>query len=85
MNLLKSIVNRLFITVYCLDQFFSGFIFLKPDHTVSGEVGYARFKGKRWGKIVAPLINGLFFWQEDHCYWSIEWDEAEKPKFQIWK
>ena len=81
---LKFIVNRLFILAYALDQAGSAILFLKPDHTISGEIGYAKFKGKWWGKLLAPVINGLFFWQEDHCYWSIEWDEADKPPFRIW-
>ena len=82
---LKFLVNRVFILAYAIDQAGSAILFLKLDHTISGEIGYAKLQGKRWGKIWAPIINGLFLWQEDHCYWSIEWDEVNKPQFQIWK
>ena len=81
----KVIINRLFIILYCLDQFFSGLIFLKPDHTVSGEVGYAAYQGKSWGLFFEAIIDTIFFWQYKHCYHSIEWDEINKPQFKIWK
>lgn len=82
--LLKAVINRLFILAYGMDQLLSGVLFLKPDHTVSGEAGYAKHCGKRWGKLVAPLIDAVVFWQKDHCYQSIEWDEARKPPQRIW-
>ena len=85
LTVLKFIINRLFILAYALDQLGAAVLFLKPDHTISGEIGYAKFKGKRWGKLLAPIVNSLFFWQEDHCYRSIEWDEADKPQFKIWR
>lgn len=41
MNILKLIVNRLYCAVLSVDQLGSAVIFGRPDHTVSGEVGYA--------------------------------------------
>lgn len=41
MTLLKLIVNRLYCAVLSLDQLGSAVIFGRPDHTISGEVGYA--------------------------------------------
>ena len=84
MKLLKAIINRLFIIAYGLDQLLAGIILLKPDHTISGEAGYAKHCGKRWGRIVAPVIDAIVFWQPDHCHKSIEWDEARKPPQRIW-
>lgn len=47
------------------------------DHTISGRVGYKAHttKLKRW-LIAEMVINAIFFWDEDHCYNSIEWDRA---------
>lgn len=41
MSLLKLIVNRFYCAVLSLDQLGSAVIFGRPDHTISGEVGYA--------------------------------------------
>ena len=43
MALLKAIGNRLFIILRALNQLACGVIWLRPDHTISGEVGYAAF------------------------------------------
>ncbi len=48
MNLLKLFVNRAYCAVLSLDQLGSAVIFGRPDHTVSGEVGYAATLNKRW-------------------------------------
>ena len=85
MKLLKAILNRLCIVAYGLDQLASGIIFLKPDHTVSGEVGYAEYCGKKWGVVAALIINAIIFWHRNHCYESIEWDEVDKKPFSLWK
>ena len=49
MSLLKAIANRLFVILLALDQLICGVIWLRPDHTISGEVDYAAYHGKRWG------------------------------------
>ncbi|TMP23787.1 DNA helicase UvrD [Pseudoalteromonas ruthenica] len=47
------------------------------DHTISGRVGYfAHTTTKRRWKLAQGLINGLFFWDKNHCYNSIEWDRV---------
>ena len=66
-----------------LDQLICGVIWLRPDHTISGEVGYAAYHGKRWGRIAERFIDALF--GKGHCFNSIEWDEVNKPQFKIWK
>ena len=83
MNILKSIVNRLFIILLALDQLVCGVIWLRPDHTISGEVGYAAYLGKRWALITQKVIDTFF--GVGHCQESIEWDEINKPQFKIWK
>jgi len=47
------------------------------DMTISGKVGYNALttKKKRW-VIAEKAINTLFFFQPNHCYESIEWDEV---------
>ena len=55
MKALKSIANRLFIILLALDQLICGVIWLRPDHTISGEVGYAAYLGKRWALVAQKL------------------------------
>lgn len=83
MSLLKLIVNRLYCAVLSLDQLGSAVIFGRPDHTVSGEVGYAAYIGKRWALVTQKVIDTFF--GAGHCQESIEWDEINKPQFKIWK
>ena len=83
MNILKSIANRLFIILLALDQLICGVVWLRPDHTISGEVGYAAYLGKRWALITQKVIDTFF--GVGHCQKSIEWDEINKPQFKIWK
>ena len=83
MSTLKSIANRLFIILLALDQLICGVIWLRPDHTISGEVGYAAYLGKRWALIIQKVIDTFF--GVGHCQESIEWDEINKPQFKIWK
>lgn len=63
-----------------LDQFFNVLLLNgKPDHTISGRVGYHALKTKKWYWLAAEkVIDTIFFWQPNHCYNSIEWDEINK-------
>lgn len=83
MSLLKLIVNRFYCAVLSLDQLGSAVIFGRPDHTISGEVGYAAYLGKRWALVAQKVIDTFF--GAGHCQESIEWDEINKPQFKIWK
>jgi hypothetical protein len=48
-----------------------------PDHTISGRVGYKALTTQKKGWLIAEkAINTLFFFEKDHCYNSIEWDEV---------
>ena len=35
-----------------------------PDQTISARAYVASYSGKRWPML---LINGVFFWQSNHC------------------
>ena len=83
MSLLKLIVNRFYCAVLSLDQLGSAVIFGRPDHTISGEVGYAAYLGKRWALVAQKVIDTFF--GAGHCQESIEWDEINKPQFKIWE
>ena len=83
MKVLKSIANRLFIILLALDQLVCGVIWLRPDHTISGEVGYAALNNKAWALYAEQVIDMIF--GTNHCRKSIEWDEINKPQFKIWK
>ena len=83
MNILKLIVNRLYCAVLSVDQLGSAVIFGRPDHTVSGEVGYAATLNKRWALRAEKILDKVF--GAGHCQESIEWDEINKPQFKIWK
>ena len=83
MNIFKLVVNRLYCAVLSLDQLGSAVIFGRPDHTVSGEVGYAAYLGKSWALVAQKVIDTFF--GAGHCQESIEWDEINKPQFKIWE
>ena len=83
MNILKSIANRLFIILLALDQLGSAVIFGRPDHTVSGEVGYAATLNKSWALRAERGLDKVF--GEKHCYNAIEWDRAGNPPVKIWQ
>ena len=51
------------------------------DHTIYGEVSYAAYHGKRWGRIAERFIDALF--GKGHCFNSIEWDEVNKPQCKL--
>lgn len=60
-----------------IDQLFNALLGGKPDHTISGRVGFkASTVGGRW-LMAEWFINKLFWLDENHCYNSIEWDEVE--------
>lgn len=76
--MLEKIGNRILKILISIDQFANVLLGGDEDHTISGRVGYAAIQGKRWALIMEKIINTLFFFQEDHCRKSIEWDEVRK-------
>lgn len=62
-----------------LDQLFNVLILNgSEDHTISGRVGYKAHttKKKRW-LFLQKVIDAVFFFDKNHCYNSIEWDEVK--------
>lgn len=37
------------------------------DETLSAGAYRTELKGAFWGRFWRPLIDGLFFWQDEHC------------------
>ena len=75
MKIKKNYILRLLITV---DAFFNVLLLNgSEDHTISGRVGYKALTTKKYRWLLAEkFINALFFFDENHCYNSIEWDEV---------
>ena len=74
----KSKKNYLLRLLIVIDAFFNVLILNgSEDHTISGRVGYRAYttKKRRW-LLLEKIINGIFFFDENHCYKSIEWDEV---------
>ena len=51
-----------------------------PDHSISGHIGYEAKKGKTEYLQAEKVVNTLFWFDNDHCRDSIEWDRI-KAKF----
>lgn len=51
-----------------IDQLFNTLTGGYADETLSSRVWRLENKGKLSGKIFRPLIDFLFFFQEEHCY-----------------
>lgn len=62
-----------------VDQFFTTLIGGYPDETLSSYAYRMELQKAPIGKYVRPFIDGLFFWQEDHC--KTAW-ESERLRMQ---
>jgi hypothetical protein len=71
---MKLYILRVLIAI---DQLINTLLGGYPDHTISGRVGYAAFKGNKLAKILEKCINLLFWFDKNHCFNSIEWDEVD--------
>ena len=73
-RVIESRILRLLVTV---DAFFNVLLLNgSEDHTISGRVGYMSLttSKKRWA-YAEKLIDTLFFFDPNHCFNSIEYDE----------
>ncbi len=52
-----------------LDQLMNTILGGNPDETLSSRAYHLKQKGIYW---YANIINGIFFWQQDHCEESKE-------------
>lgn len=65
----------LFNVLICLDLLGSALTGGIPGETLSGRAGSARQQGKLKGKILAPMID-LLFWNKLHCQTAMTTDVA---------
>lgn len=61
------------------DQFINVLFLGQPDETVSSRAWRCKDANSFW-KFMRKLIDTLFFWQKDHCYYSYV---AEIERHQI--
>ena len=62
------------------DQLINTILGGMADETISSRAHRNRHKNWRW-RFMRRLIDGLFFWQKDHCYQSYlaELDRKQLP------
>lgn len=53
-----------------IDQLLNALLFGSPDETLSSRAYRSDVSNKLFGKFFRPLIDCLFFWQDNHCYQS---------------
>lgn len=78
--ILRCIGKYVLNIMISIDQLCNAILFGNVDHTISGRVGYNALLGSFWALYAQELINLLFFFDKDHCYTSIEWDEVPLSK-----
>lgn len=75
MKLKQYIINIL----VALDQFINVLFLGQPDETISSRAWRCKDSSSFW-KFMRKLIDTIFFWQKDHCYYSFI---AEVERHQI--
>jgi hypothetical protein len=75
---MKPILRYLLNILISLDQLANVILLGAPDETLSSRAYRAR--NKPFGKITYPLINFLFFWQDDHCKSAYESEILRKEQ-----
>ena len=53
-----------------------------PDETISAALYRMELQGKLAGKLFRPIVDLLFWFDEEHCYhaWKSEINKAQLPK-----
>lgn len=59
-----------------IDQVFNVILLGAPDETLSSRTFRLRRTG--FGRIAYKVINGIFFWQQDHCREAFESEVKRK-------
>jgi hypothetical protein len=77
---LQPVIIWLVDGLISIDQLFNWLLLGKPDETLSSRAYRAECKGKVFGKIFRPLIDKIFWFQENHCYKAYE---SELLRFQL--
>lgn len=75
MKLKQYILNILI----AFDQLINALILGQPDETISSRAWRCKDSSSFW-KFMRRLIDTIFFWQKDHCYYSFI---AEVERHQI--
>lgn len=65
MKVKQYIINIL----VALDQFINVLFLGQPDETISSRAWRCKDANSFW-KFMRKLIDTVFFWQKDHCYYS---------------
>jgi hypothetical protein len=73
-------MNYLLRILIAIDQLFNVIVLNgQPDHTISGRVGYKAHTTQKWyWRWAEKGINLLFWFEPNHCFENIEWDEIKK-------
>lgn len=73
-------IKQYFINILIsFDQFVNVLFLGQPDETISSRAWRCKDANSFW-KFMRKLIDTLFFWQKDHCYYSYV---AEIERHQI--
>ena len=67
-SIFKSFGEYLFQVLLSLDQLFNTILGGMADESLSSRAWRMENKNKKIGKILRPVIDGIIFWDEDHCY-----------------
>lgn len=57
----------LLYNLIAIDQLVNTILGGSPDETLSSRAWRAEQSNKLFGRFFRPLIDGIFFWQKDHC------------------
>jgi hypothetical protein len=71
-------MSRLLEVAVAFDQLVNAILGGSPDETISARCW--RLRANRPYSTLRPIIDGLFFWQPDHCRASYE---AERARSQL--
>lgn len=66
----KKLGSYIFQLLLAVDQLINALFGGMADETLSSRVYRAEKKNKKYGKFFRPIIDGIFFWQDDHCFYS---------------
>lgn len=61
-------MNYLLSVWIAVDQLLNALLLGAPDESLSSRAYRADRDGKAFGRFFRPLIDGMFFWQQRHCY-----------------
>lgn len=62
------IMNPIMAVIIAFDQLLNAILLGAPDETLSSRAYRADRDGKWFGRIFRPVIDVLFFWQQQHCF-----------------